>query len=299
MSSISPSKKKYRPYRLRNSSNVLKYSEMSLNSNKEKLKEEIKFNLSINEFQNQSHREYMEDFTLIHPNLDNDPQKTLFCLFDGHGGTLSAEICKNNIAQIFTENLSKNNGNIAECFLNTFNELDSLCLKEDCIEIGNTATVIFIDEKNLYCANVGDSRAVVIYNESVINISYDDNLKDEKEKNRILKENGVIKNKKLNGILSITRAIGDFDQKKNGLICVPHLNKREICYNDKFVIVASDGIWDVVTNEMLLNVVHRCKNCEEIAKKIVNLAINLESKDNISCIVIGFHEEESKLNDKF
>jgi serine/threonine protein phosphatase PrpC len=171
-----------------------------------------------------------------------------------------------------------------------------MCLKADCIEIGNTATVIFIDDKNLYCGNVGDSRAVIVYEENVANISYDDNCKDEKEKERILKEGGIIKNQKLNGILSITRAIGDFDLKKNGLICIPHLNKREICYNDKFVIVASDGIWDVITNEMLLNIVNTCKTCEEIAKKIVNLSVNLESTDNISCIVIGFHEEENKIN---
>ena len=292
-------KPKIRPFRFRHSSRSLKFSTgMALETNKEKMEKIISFNLlpiklcySLKEVQNKEFRPYMEDYTLISQNIDNDPNKSLFCIFDGHGGSLSAEICKNNIVEVFTNNLHKNINDMEQCFIDTFNDLDELCLKSNCIEIGNTATVVYINDKKLYCGNVGDSSAVIVYNEEVMKITYNDRCDDAEEKNRILKAGGKIINKKLNDILCVTRAIGDFDLKQKGLINIPHLYRREITYSDKYVIIASDGIWDVVTNEMILNIIHSCKNCNDICGKITNIAINLGSHDNISCIVISFHEE--------
>ena len=290
---------KKRPFKFRNSSRHLKYSSgMALESNQEKMDKIIAFNLlplklyySIKECQNKTYRPYMEDYTLISSNIDNNTNKTLFCLFDGHGGSKSAEICKNNITEIFTNNLQKNANNLQQCFYDTFNELDDLCLKNGCIEIGNTATVVYIDDKNLYCGNVGDSSAVIVSGDEVIKITYIDRCEDIEEKNRILKAGGKIINKKIDDILSVTRAIGDFDLKHKGLINIPHLFIKDIIYSDRYVIMASDGVWDVLTNEMLLNIVNTCKNCNDICMKIINISINLGSHDNISCIVIGFHEE--------
>jgi ATP-dependent Clp protease ATP-binding subunit ClpA len=61
-------------------------------------------------------------------------------------------------------------------------------------------------------------------------------------------------------------------------------------YNTKYVVIASDGVWDVVDENTVLNMSKSNKNADQFCKELVDLSIKKETKDNVSCIVISFEK---------
>ncbi len=59
---------------------------------------------------------------------------------------------------------------------------------------------------------------------------------------------GTITNNRVNGSLAVTRAFGDFFYKKSGVSSVPEINKVSIGKDDEFMIIATDGLWDVMSD---------------------------------------------------
>ena len=109
-----------------------------------------------------------------------------------------------------------------------------------------------------------------------------------KENERIKKIGGIIFNGRLFGQLNLSRSLGDFSLKNNGLISTPSIHKHKISEDDIYIIIASDGIWDVLNEEFISNLcIENCNlNCNELGKLIIKNAIEKGSEDNISCIVI-------------
>ena len=86
----------------------------------------------------------------------------------------------------------------------------------------------------------------------------------------------------------LSRSLGDLYCKKYGVTNLPDISVNKIDNNVKYVVITSDGIWDVVDENTVLNMSKLKKNAEEFCKDLVKKAIEKESKDNISCIVISF-----------
>ena len=170
----------------------------------------------------------------------------------------------------------------------TYKKVDEKTQAKNIIESGNTATTVYIDDNMLYCANVGDSKCVLVKKESIDKLSYDDKITDEEELKRIKSEGGQIIDERLGGILAISRSFGDNDLKKCGLTSTPHFSKRVLTEKDRFCIVASDGVWDVITDEILLQLSKDAKDPDSLAKTLIDESVKLGSTDNISCIVIAF-----------
>ena len=78
--------------------------------------------------------------------------------------------------------------------------------------------------------------------------------------------------------------------KQYGVISTPDISVNDIRGNMKYIILASDGIWDVVDLDTLVGMGKAGKNVGEFCEDIVKLAINKNTKDNVSCIVISFKE---------
>ena len=239
----------------------------------------------IEEHQNITYNEYMEDITLAITNYTNKKSRNLFAVFDGHGGTTTAEICKEHLPHLFQKCLKDNPINIEQNFKTTFKKIDDKTTH--CTSLGNTATVVFIENNFIYCANVGDSKCLLISADAYTQLSYDDKCNDANEMKRIQKEGGVVdEDERLNGVLAVSRAIGDHDLKHKGLISVPHFNKKILSAKDKFCVIASDGIWDEVSNDKAFDIAKECDNAKTYAKKLMETAIKNGSSDNISVIVI-------------
>ena len=91
------------------------------------------------------------------------------------------------------------------------------------------------------------------------------------------------------GQLVLSRCLGDLYCKKYGVINIPDISSNKLEGNVKYVVVASDGVWDVVGENELMKLSKNNKNAEGLCKDLVKLAIDKDTKDNVSCIVISFN----------
>ena len=149
---------------------------------------------------------------------------------------------------------------------------DQLFLKqygERAHHCGATACIVLIVGNKLFCANIGDARAVISRNGKAINMSKDHKvtMRDD-EQERIKKDGGYIVFGRVLGKLAVTRAFGDFECKnlevqvsgsdkkeiKSFIIAEPEV--REITINpleDEFVVLASDGLYDRATSQQVVD----------------------------------------------
>ena len=253
---------------------------------------------SFRESQNIESQANMEDKSKSVENFNNNKNQMLFELFDGHGGEDISNFLQQNFVHIYKQYLKLNNYDIPKSLSNSFQDIDDI-IKDNLSNLngmGSTGTIIhlFWETKSklmVYTANIGDSRASLISPNHIIKLSYDHRMSDEKEKERIL-ENGieVIENR-IGGELMLTRSFGDYEFKesnKNGVICEPFLSKIKIDLNirDQFLILASDGIWDLVSEKEIQQMIKKNNNSEKLCALIIKKALDKEAWDNMSVFAI-------------
>ena len=242
--------------------------------------------------QNPEFCDYMEDCILCMNNFNKESYRHLFCVFDGHGGNLTAKLCVKKFPEIFKKCLMDNPSDYELALKNSFCLMDKEIEKIEAKEVGNTGTVVFINNKLLYCANVGDSSCCLIGKKCAEFITTEDKCTNKKEQKRIEKAGGKIIDERLNGILAVSRGFGDFDLKNQGLTCQPHIYKKLIDLSLNYCVLASDGVWDALSPAEVSKIAFDNKNnFKEIAKIIVETAQERGSEDNISCIVIELNKK--------
>ncbi len=143
--------------------------------------------------------------------------------------------------------------------------------------------------KVVYVANLGDTRCVMSKNGTAERMSYDHRGTDQAEIDRVRNDGGIILEGRVGGTLAITRAFGDHSLKKDGVIAKPYIKKHILRSNDKYLIIASDGVWDTLEDQDAVNYCRDEFSTKEIAQAIVKGAIDKGSKDNTSCCVIKFN----------
>ena len=248
------------------------------------------FKSSTKTFQNPEYRDYMEDITLTQHSFMKDTNKHIFAIFDGHGGDESAKMCQSLFPEVFARLIKQAPFNVEQNLKKTFQTLDDEAKKRKYKNVGNTATVIYITNKTLFCANVGDSSCVMVFKDGAKKVSIDHKATDPNEIKRIESCGGKVIDERLNGILAVSRGIGDFDMKNSGLSCEPYVYKTLIDETTEYCVIASDGIWDVMKPEDIYKICRRDQNPDVIVESIVDEAVERESEDNISCIVICLKE---------
>jgi serine/threonine protein phosphatase PrpC len=284
-----------------NSNNINKNNNIENNNNKNKNdnnQKESNYNSIIKdfskyEFANIEIRKQMEDFTYTNLNFHNKNNHniSLFAIYDGHNGKLVSEYLYKNFDKILLSNLEKTNYQIRKSLIDSFQQINSNFEKNpEAKNTGSTATVILIDNNNLYCANVGDSQCYYISKEKIIKLTKIHNCNDLKEVERIKKKNGIIFQNRIFGCINLTRTIGDIEFKEYGVTCIPDISKEILSENNsKYIILGSDGVWDVIDENDIINIEKKYgNNCKDFCKKIIKTAIEKKSQDNISCIVIKF-----------
>ena len=164
--------------------------------------------------------------------------------------------------------------------------MDEEIEKTKSYEVGNTGTIVFINNNYLYCANVGDSSCCLLGKKNEF-ITIEDRCSNKVEKKRIEKEGGQVIEDRLDGILEISRCFGDYDLKNKGLTSEPHITKKFIDDNLNYCVLASDGVWDFLNLNDVSKIANENKNnFNNMAKIIVESEKRRGSEDNISCIVI-------------
>lgn len=258
-----------------------------------------------------------------------------FSVYDGHCGAGVATFLKDNFHTFFAQSLV--NKNKEDAFKDAFLKSEAYALKY--YHDGSTALVAYIDQdtnKNsiLHCAWVGDSRAVLECNGKLCCATKDHKPHRSDEKERIDKvggrvdSQGYILRNVLNGRkwevagLAMSRSIGDRDMKtfgKGEIIATPEYVQIPLKSGHHFLIMASDGLWDVIDNEKAIEIVKEelgeerleddvdggglCnfvnnllsatesqgkKFLIDIAEKLQDAAIQKNSSDNITVCVVKF-----------
>lgn len=91
---------------------------------------------------------------------------------------------------------------------------------------------------------------------------------------------------RVGGQLAITRALGDHQLKTSGVSSEPYTAKYPLTANEQFMVIASDGLWDIVGDEELGN--YRGRTSRELAEALLSRALEGGSRDNICVLAIHF-----------
>lgn len=146
-------------------------------------------------------------------------------------------------------------------------------------------------------ANAGDCRAVLCRKGEAIDMSQDHRPSYAAERKRVEELGGFIDDGYLNGILSVTRALGDWDMKlpsgsASPLIAEPEFRQIVLTEDDEFLIIGCDGIWDVMSSQQAVSIVRRGlrrhDDPEQCAKDLVTEALRLNTFDNLTVVIVCF-----------
>ena len=278
-------------------------------------------------------RDYNEDtITATKIILDGQNEKNtfFFAVYDGHGGNGCSLYLKENLHN-YIKDFSKESINEA-INLSEENFIKNEALNEKG-EIkdpsGSCGIIALIQQNKLIIANVGDSRLVIFKKSSLFFSTEDHKPGSPSEKARIEKAGGTIyqtptlfplhQNGKeietpwrvLPGRLSVSRTFGDVEAKnenlggmKNVVVALPDITEIELDQDFNFIVLGCDGIFDVLSNEEILECVkivikekeikevnntNISELCGYIADMIIKSSLAKDSYDNVSCIVIAIN----------
>ncbi|CAI0461037.1 unnamed protein product [Linum tenue] len=234
----------------------------------------------------------MEDYVVSDLKHVHNHDLGLFAIFDGHLGHDVANYLQNHLF----DNILKEKDfwtDTESAIRNAYKKTDEEILAKALTlgKGGSTAvTAILIDGEKLVVANVGDSRAVLCRNGLPKQLSVDH--EPSKEKRMIESRGGFVSNipgdvPRVDGQLAVARAFGDKSLKIH-LSSEPDVSEEAVDDEAEFIILASDGIWKVMSNEVAVDSIKAIKDPQLAAKHLIDEALSRKSKDDISCIVVRF-----------
>ncbi|CAL5221808.1 g4064 [Coccomyxa viridis] len=216
----------------------------------------------------------------------------LFGVFDGHGGPNAADFVRNNLFDSLLSN-PKFPNDIKTALGEAFTETDQRYLQADSggnRDDGCTAVTAVIVGNTVVVAHVGDSRAVLAKTGKAVQLSDDHKPNRTDERTRIEAAGGVVVwagTWRVGGVLAVSRAFGDRLLKRY-VVSTPDVREDILTSEDEVLIMASDGLWDVIANQEAINIIKDTPDPEKAAKKLTDAAYTRGSNDNISCLVLNF-----------
>jgi len=246
-----------------------------------------------------------------HP-FRGDPNKALFCCLDGHGrdGDKVSEYVIHMIHDLTAEDPSFDE-DPSMGFKKAFVETDTLLRKSDINShsSGTSAVAMYMVGQKLWIANAGDSRAVLgkkVGGKYVSeDLSWDQKPDDPGEQARIEKMGGKVTPPEAEGLsarvwtkngrygLSMARSIGDHLLAKNGVIADPEVQTHTINpKEDKFIILATDGVWEFIDSQEAVDIVSKHSNATEACYELMYVATKKwreeegDYRDDITALVL-------------
>jgi serine/threonine protein phosphatase PrpC len=257
-------------------------------------------------------RPEMEDGFVFVDRFGGRPSSAFFAVYDGHGGRQVVDYVTRELHQNVLRELRKG-VEVPEALLTAFAKTDDDMVQAHIMASGCTACVCLLQEERhgrvIYTAHLGDSRAVMARGGQATRLTSmtDHKATDPLEAKRVIEAGGHIENDRVNGMLAMTRALGDVLLKMpvlpNDVVSnVPDITSTDLNPQDVFVIVACDGLWDVINDQQAVDLVRDCRRelaplarqleaegrseAEVLARMLVEEALARGSDDNISCVVV-------------
>ena len=222
------------------------------------------------------------------------PKHNLFAVADGVGGQISGEVASRNAVNGIEDFVKANPIDSADnlegkyrenwfrsyflrCFQKINNDIIALTVKDTKLRgMATTAVSAYIDDETLYLTNVGDSRAYIIRDGEIsqltVDHSYVNKLVDEgsitKSEARIHPQKNVI-----------TKAIGVESNTE------PDFYSFEI-HNGDYILLSTDGLHGELTDEIIRDIVLAQNDLNKTCKKLVEMANNHGGGDNITVVLL-------------
>jgi len=241
-----------------------------------------------------------------------------FAVYDGHGGRKTVDFLTCGLHINLAYHLKHHpDASIKEVFEHVYEHTDAQIRRQQILQSGATAITVLLRKEKvkdsdktkrmIYCANVGDTRGVLPVKGVAHRVSKDHKANDPDEKRRIEKSGGfVTRCDRVNGLLAVSRAFGDH-MLKPAVSAKPYYSSHEIDENTPYLVLACDGLWDVMEDQEVVDFigarikeelggpivpeVHKKKLqvlVNTIIAELIKMALEKGSQDNISILIVFF-----------
>ncbi|KAL4949493.1 hypothetical protein BDW69DRAFT_174387 [Aspergillus filifer] len=160
--------------------------------------------------------------------------------------------------------------------------------KED-LQSGGVATVLYMNNMDLYAANIGDAQAILVKADgSMRHLTRNHDPAEAGERARIRAAGGFVsRNGKLNDYLPVSRSFGHFNHMP-AVIAAPHTVHVSLTEQDEMVILASKELWDYVTPDLVVDVTRaERRDLMVAAQKIRDLALSFGATNKLMVMILG------------
>uniref|UniRef100_A0A0G4HYD0 PPM-type phosphatase domain-containing protein n=1 Tax=Chromera velia CCMP2878 TaxID=1169474 RepID=A0A0G4HYD0_9ALVE len=258
----------------------------------------------------QGRRDEMEDGFVFVDCFGDDVQSAYLAVYDGHGGRETVDFLAANLHEkLLAEMRKAKEVSVPDALTAAFKDADETLRDQLKVnQSGATACVVFQTREGgrasggggtsseegrvgghrvLYCAHVGDTRAVLCHGGVAVRLTCrsDHKASDLLEARRVTERGGKVVNERVEGMLAITRAFGDAQLKTPNtsgdfVSNEPSIKRWELGETDAFVIIACDGLWDVMSDETAVDLV-----LSAVEQLSISLAVKIDGRDvaDIAC----------------
>ena len=279
--------------------------------------------------------EHLSTIDMVVPRFRGHETETLLGLFDGQalssGGSRLAKYLHENFSFHFTEELGRLkqaespsdalrrtflalNKDLATVANQTLDEKEhripqmshrgssaAQTLSADDITSGGVATVAFLDNMELYIANVGDAQAMLMQSDGGHKIlTQKHEPADRCERERIREAGGYVsRHGKLNDVLGVSRAFG-YIQMMPAVMAAPHVTHRTLKESDEMILIASKELWDYMSLDMVVDVARSERgDLMRAAQKLRDLAMAFGATGKIMVMMIGVSDLKKRERNRF
>ncbi|CAI9288113.1 unnamed protein product [Lactuca saligna] len=240
-------------------------------------------------------REAMEDRFKALVDFNGENTQAFFGVFDGHGGSKAAEFAAENLGNNIQNEVEKSGEiEIVEAIKQGYLNTDAEFLKQE-QRGGACCVTAIITSGKLVVSNAGDCRAVVSRGGAAEALTSDHRPSRPDEKLRIESLGGYVDCRRgvcrVLGSLAVSRGIGDRSLKQ-WITAEPETKVFKIVPEFEFLIMASDGLWDKVSNQEAVDIARPfCASMDKMeavvaCKKLVDLSVSRGSMDDTSVMIV-------------
>ncbi|KAF6216960.1 hypothetical protein GE061_001311 [Apolygus lucorum] len=231
---------------------------------------------------------------------------SFFAVFDGHAGATVSAHCADQLLECIVNSEEFKQSKFSEAIRMGFLKLDNtLRTKPEFAcgqdKAGSTAVCALVSPKQVFIANCGDSRAIICRKGKADFSTQDHKPMLPAERERIQKAGGTVMIQRVNGSLAVSRALGDYEYKnvEGRGPCEQLVSPEPEVFiqdrdeeNDEFLVLACDGIWDVMSNENVCDYVQSLllitDDLEHITNQVIDTCLYKGSRDNMSIVLVTF-----------
>ena len=268
--------------------------------------------------------EHLSTIDMLIPRFRSNDSESLLGLFDGQsmssGGSKIAKFLHENFGGKFAEELSSTKGHESPCdalrrtFLDlnkqlataatlTLDEKDhripqmshhhrgsvAQALNAEDVQSGGVATVLYLDNMELYVANVGDAQAMLVHTNSEYHMLTEEHKPASTAERQRIREAGgyVSRHGKLNDALEVSRAFG-YIQHMPAVMASPFIQKLTLTESDEMVLIATKELWDYVTPDLVVDMARSERgDVARAAQKLRDLAISFGAMGKIMVMLVS------------